>query len=635
MGADSVSSSATSSDVKALVKAGRHAEAFAMLAGLAKVEDEFVSQRKHARLFSTIERSELGLRPLKVALLASSTTDHLVEVMTLWLALEGFAAEIYASPFDTVTQTVIDPNSGLYAFEPDIVWFFSNWRDLRIPVAPGADRTEVEAAVSGAADATAELWMKLREHSPAIIIQNNADVPAVDVFGNFEANVHWSARSLMRRYNLALADRVQSGICILDLDHLSGAYGKDRWSEQRHWHHSKHAISFDALGLVCFSFVRIVGALKGQSKKCLVLDLDNTLWGGVIGDDGMDGIRLGSGADGEAFVHFQKYVLSLKNRGVILAVCSKNEASIASEAFANHPDMQLKLEDIAVFRANWDNKADNIRAIADTLNIGIDSIVFVDDNPAERALVRKFLPMVSVPELPEDPAGYVDVLHRHRYFETVSFSEEDGKRADYYRANACRDEVRQQFTDQAAFQQSLLMEADIGCIEGFYLSRSAQLINKSNQFHLTGTRYSDAEVSAFLKRDDWIGRHFVLRDRFGDNGLISVVLLRREVSRLLIDTWVMSCRVLGRGMEELIANEIVNVARALGCSSVVGRYVPSKKNKLVEKLYQRLGFTLVSEDRGTTEWEVDVESSSLLPTSIAVGSCNLGSNSRQMMGSAA
>jgi FkbH-like protein len=627
-----IPSSATTSDIKALVTDGRHIEALAILARLARFDDEFVNQRKHARLFRVMEKAGLGLRPLKLALLASSTTDHLVEVLTLWLALEGFVAEIYTSPFDTVPQTVVDPSSGLYAFNPDIVWFFSGWRDLRISAPPGADRAQVEEAVSAAVDATAELWMKLRDYSPAVIVQNNADIPAIDVFGNHEANVHWSARSLMRRYNLALADRVESGICIFDLDHLSGVYGKDRWSEQRHWHHSKHAITFDALGLTCFSFARIAGALKGQSKKCLVLDLDNTLWGGVIGDDGIEGIKLGSGADGEAFVHFQKYVLALKNRGVILAVCSKNEAAIASEAFANHPDMQLRLEDIAVFRVNWDNKADNIRAIADSLNIGLDSIVFVDDNPAERALVRKFLPMVAVPELPEDPAGYVEALHRNRYFETVSFSREDGQRADYYRANARRDEMRRQFTDQTAFQQSLLMEAEIGGVEGFYLSRSSQLINKSNQFHLTGVRYSDAEVSAILKRVDWVGRHFILRDRFGDNGLISVVLLRRDGRRLHIDTWVMSCRVLGRCMEEFIANEIIKVARETGCSSIIGRYVPSKKNKLVENLYQRLGFALVSADNGITEWEMDAQTASLLPNSIALGGCDVSLNSRQAGG---
>ncbi|HSV29924.1 MAG TPA: haloacid dehalogenase, partial [Candidatus Omnitrophota bacterium] len=283
------------------------------------------------------------------------------------------------------------------------------------------------------------------------------------------------------------------------------------------------------------------------------------------------------------------------------------------------PDMRLRLDDIAVFRANWDNKADNIRTIAETLDIGLDSMVFVDDNPAERALVRRELPMVTVVELPEDPSHYVRAVHGARLFETLTFSAEDRKRADYYRANASRQEERKRFTDLAEYQRSLEMQATARAIDDFSLPRAAQLINKSNQFHLTGTRYSEGDIRVMLERPDWCGRVFTLKDRFGDNGLISVVLLHVAEGVGTIDTWVMSCRVLGRGMEEFIVNDLVAQARALGCHSLAARYVPSKKNKLVAGLYARMGFAAAAADAadGTTFWRLDLAQATPLTTQIA------------------
>ncbi len=605
--------------IKARAAAGDAKGAFAGLAALARHEDDFVTQRKYARLLDKLPKDGLELRPLKLALLASSTTDHFAEILRLWLALEGFDADIFQPSFGQTAQSVLDPASDLYAFAPDMVWFFGNWRDVRIEVAPGAGRAEVDAAIEAAVAEAAGLWHALQRHAPALIVHNNADIPAMDVFGHLEANVPWSRRSLLRRYNLALADALPPGVSLFDLEHVSSCWGKDRWTDSRYWYHSKHAFAFDAAGTLAFQFARLAGAAKGLAKKCLVLDLDNTLWGGVIGDDGMDGIKLGNGAAGEAFADFQDYARELKERGVILAVCSKNEDANAREPFEHHPAMRLRLDDIAVFRANWNNKADNIREIAETLNIGLDSVVFVDDNPAERSLVRDFLPMVTVPELPEDPALYAAALHRERLFETLSFSSEDRVRNDYYRANASRSELRHAYADLGEFQRSLTMVAAVGAIDSFHLPRAAQLINKSNQFHLTTTRYGDAAIKAMLEDPAWQGRHFSLKDRFGDNGLIAVVLLHRQGGDALVDTWVMSCRVLGRGMEEFIANDLVQTARAMGCRHLIGRYIPSKKNKLVAGLYPRLGFTLVEDRDGETVWRLDLDDAPPLTTFIARG----------------
>ncbi|OAN49177.1 hypothetical protein A6A04_03420 [Paramagnetospirillum marisnigri] len=604
-------------DVKVRAAQGDARGAFEALKSIARPGDDFVTQRKYAKLLDKLPKDGLELRPLKLALLATSTTDHLADILRLWLALEGFDAEIHQPPFGQAAQSVLDPDSELYRFQPDMVWFFTSWRDVRLDAMPGADKAAVEAAVAGAVAETAGLWRALQQRLSCLIVQNNADIPSMDVFGHFEANVAWSRRSLLRRYNLALAEALPNAVTLFDLEHVSGCWGKDAWAEHRYWYHSKHAFAFDAIGQVAFQFARLAGAAKGLAKKCLVLDLDNTLWGGVIGDDGVEGIRLGNGADGEAFADFQDYVRALKARGIILTVCSKNEEANAREPFERHPDMRLSLDDVAVFRANWDNKADNIRLIAETLNIGLDSMVFVDDNPAERSLVRDFLPMVTIPELPEDPTLYAATLHAERLFETLAFSDEDAVRNDYYRANASRQELRSQYADLGEFQRGLEMTSEVAEIDEFRLPRSAQLINKSNQFHLTGTRHGEAEILDMLAETDWIGRCFGLKDRFGDNGLISVVLLRRDGDSAHVDTWVMSCRVLGRGMEEFIVNEMAMAARAAGCTHLLGRYVPSKKNKLVAGLYQRMGFIKLSDAGGETLWRLDLDGFLPLKTFIA------------------
>ena len=422
-----------------------------------------------------------------------------------------------------------------------------------------------------------------------------------------EGSTHWGNVNVLRHFNTELAKAVRPGVTLFDLDYLSSLFGKWRWYDQRLWFHSKHAFSLDAIGPAAFHAARLISGIKGRAKKAIVLDLDNTLWGGVIGDDGLEGIRLGYGADGEAFVTFQEYLLSLKNRGVLLTVCSKNEEEIAKEPFRSHPDMKLTLDDITVFRANWHNKADNVREIASIVNLGLDAFVFVDDNPVEREFVRRSLPMVSVPELPEDPCEYINCLDRGCFFETISFSTEDKIRSVLYKENVARREFQFQFSDLSSYLQSLEMEATVGLCNSFHLKRMAQLINKSNQFHLTGTRYSEAELEEMSGRPDRTVLYFGLKDRFGDNGLISVVIVRFEGRASIVDTWVMSCRVLSRGMEEFVYRELLRMARDRNCDRILGSYVPSKKNKLVEDLYRRLNFSSIGAEAGTTHWELALD----------------------------
>jgi FkbH-like protein len=567
---------------------------------------DFVDQSRAARLLKSIDLAPLKLRRLRIALLAASTLEHFAPILRLWLARMGFDAEVTVNPFDTATQAVLDPASPLRAAKPDIVWLFSTYRDVPLEAQPGDAVAKVTAQVEQAIAARQALWTTLVEQVGCTVIDNIVDSPADDPFGNLAGSAVWGRRSMLRRYNAELPAAVPAGVMLFDLDQVARTLGRDRWEDARFWYHSRHAFALDASGPVAHAAARLIAGARGLAKKCLVLDLDNTLWGGVIGDDGVAGIALGHGEEGEAYVALHRYVKALKERGIILAVCSKNEHETAVSVFRDHPDCVLRLEDFAVFTANWRNKADNIRDIAATLNIGLDSLVFVDDNPMERDLVRQHVPEVEVIDLPEACSGYVEAIARSGWFEAASFSAEDSARGRFYAENAQRAAVRSDYVDLPSYLRGLEMQGAMGGADPFYLPRIAQLINKSNQFHLTGTRYSEAELKAIAAASDCVVRHLRLSDRFGDNGLIASLVLRRKDRALLVDTWVMSCRVLGRTVEEFIANDIRAIALQRGCERVLGRYVRSAKNGLVEGLYERLGFTCVSRSDDGAEWEVEL-----------------------------
>jgi FkbH-like protein len=600
--------------IKQKIKKEEWKQAFADLRRIVDSEADYSVQHRCSKLFTAIPTETIDLKPIKIAFLTTSTLDHFIKVLKFYLAVEGFKAEFFVSEFNILHQTVLDSKSELYTFQPDIVWFFTNHRDIRIVESNGSTSIDIKRAIDTEIEDLSNLWQVLKSNSSATIIQNNADTPSVRVFGNFEGHVVWGRANLMRNFNLKLVDaaRSETGVLIFDFDYLSGMFGKNRWFDESYWHHSKHAFSLDSIGYVAEQATRMVQAIKGQSKKCLVLDLDNTLWGGVIGDDGLEGIRLGNGsAEGEAYLAFQKYLRQLYDRGIILTVCSKNEEENARLPFLHHDEMYLDLENIAVFVANWDNKADNIQEIAERLEIGLDSIVFIDDNPAERELVRSMLPMVSVPELSQDPATYIDTLDRLNYFDTISFSKEDKKRGEMYKHNAQRKSQKKRFSNLNDFLLNLKMIGGAGNLSELVLSRASQLINKSNQFHLTTTRYSEAEIRRKMENPDFVCRYYRLKDRFGDNGIISVVILQKDCENLVIDTWVMSCRVLSRGMEDFIYNDMVLIARSLGHKKLIGVYIPTKKNKLVAELYLRLGFQELKQEKETSYWHCFVNEKSL------------------------
>jgi FkbH-like protein len=383
------------------------------------------------------------------------------------------------------------------------------------------------------------------------------------------------------------------GVDLLALDDRAAMDGLRAWHDAGLWHRSKQEVTLTAAPMYGELVARIIAARQGLSKKCLVLDLDNTLWGGVIGDDGMDGIVLGQGSPlGEAFLALQDYAREQARRGVILAVCSKNDEVNAVEPFEHHPDMLLKRMDIASFMANWQDKASNLRAIAQSLSIGLDAMVFVDDNPAERALIRQELPMVAVPEIPGDPAWVVPCLADAGYFEGLAVTKEDRERSGQYQGNIKREILRGASTDMASYLRGLQMTLLHRPFDRTGLQRTVQLINKTNQFNLTTRRYTEDDVLAVMGDPGCFGLQMRLLDTFGDNGIIAIVIGRSQpqAGDLLIDTWLMSCRVLGRQVEQAILNLVAAQAIGMGARRLIGEYRPTKKNGMVRDHYTRLGF---------------------------------------------
>jgi FkbH-like protein len=349
--------------------------------------------------------------------------------------------------------------------------------------------------------------------------------------------------------------------------------------------------------------------------KCLILDLDNTLWGGIIGDDGLDGIAIGPFGDGEAFYRLQLFIREMKRRGVILCVASKNTHEVAIRVFREHPEMVLREEDIAVFMINWQPKVEGIKAIQEILNIGFDSMVFVDDNPFERNMVRQYLPDVIVPELPEEPSDYVRCLCDLNLFETTSFTAEDGQRTALYQQESKRKSLEKSFTDVGDYLRSLEMKITVAPFDSFHLSRVAQLIQRSNQFNLTTRRYSQEECETLMRRQSEGEKVFPLfarlTDRFGDYGLISVVVMEVNGADARFPLWLMSCRVLSRGVEQHMMNHVAALAKAKGAKRLVGEYIPSAKNGMVKDFYARFGFKLASEvaldGSPRHEWAIEID----------------------------
>ena len=541
-------------------------------------------------------------------MIGDAATQLFVPLLRSLFHDNGVALDVYQGHFDAVDLETLDPQSALYGFEPDIIVLLNCTQALRSKYFHRT--TSGEEFCASTLRKMADTWETIHRHSRAIVVQCNFAPPYERLFGNYDQSVSGSFSAVVQSLNHSLAEeaRRRNFVFMSDIAALASTVGTRNWFDERLWASSKTFCAPEHLPLVAQNLVEISLSHMGRAVKCVVLDLDNTLWGGVVGDDGHDGIQINAHGDGENFYHFQCFLRELKRRGIILAVCSKNDHDVAMRPFRENPEMALKEEDIAVFVANWENKADNIRTIQKTLDIGFDSMVFLDDNPFERNLVRQFLPDVIVPELPEDPADYVRAVCELNLFETISFSAEDKIRADQYRQEAQRRVVAEQFTNIEDYLKSLEMKIEVARFDSFHLPRIAQLIQRSNQFNLTTRRLTQAGCEAMAADEAGCFPLYArLRDRFGDHGLISVVIAAPKQDDFVITDWLMSCRVLVRGVEQYLMNVVFDEARRRGCRRVVGEYVPTAKNGMVRDFFEKFGFEKIGQqENGQTAWALDV-----------------------------
>lgn len=543
----------------------------------------------------------------RIAVLGGSSTQDIVKILELFLLNYDIEPEFYECEYGRYYEELMFPNPELEQFAPDIIFIHTSYRNIAALPQIGDTRESAEALLNDTFARFQDMWDHTLDTYRCPIIQNNFDQPPYRLLGNRDAYDHRGAVNFTSRLNALFADyaAAHEGFYLNDLNWLSAQYGLKAWQDPFYWHMYKYALCVPAIPEFAFNVANIIKSVYGKNKKVLALDLDNTLWGGIVGDDGPEGIEIGmETSKGQMFLEFQRYVAEQKKIGVMLAVDSKNDEENAL-AGLNKPECVLSPDDFIVMKANWDPKDLNLRAIAQEINVGLDSVVFIDDNPAERAIVRGNAPEASVPEIGE-PHEYISIIDRSGFFEATNFSDDDLKRNEMYKANIQRQQSQSQFENYEDYLRSLEMTAVIAPFEEAFESRIAQLTNKTNQFNLTTRRCTLSEIQEISKSDDHLTLYGKLIDKFGDNGVVTVVFGHFEGTEFHVDLWLMSCRVLKRDMEQAMMDELVARCIARGATRIVGRYLPTKKNKMVSEFYAQFGFAKTVEDSdGATTWVLD------------------------------
>jgi FkbH-like protein len=541
----------------------------------------------------------------RVALLGGSTTSELRASLELFLLAWGIRPTFYESGYDRFYEEVMIDDAALRAFAPDIIVLHTTHHNIRSWPTPLDDEAQVQAHFAEEYGRFEAVWRRLLEQSDCLILQNNFDPPPLNPLGHLGSSAPFGQQRFVARLNAALAAfaEEQPRLRINDIHRLAALTGLSAWSTPRYWLGYKMAVTPEAAVALAHQTAKIVRAALGKTKKCLVLDLDNTLWGGVIGDEGVEGLRLGNETpEGEAYSAVQRYCKELKARGVLLAVCSKNDSEVARLGFS-HPDSILSLDDFSAFEASWEPKPQGLERIARELNIALDSLVFLDDNPFERELVASQLPDVAVAKV-TDVTSFAEVIDREGYFEPFSLTADDLPRAALYADNAKRAAAEAKYSSYEEYLASLEMSAEIAPFSDVYMERIAQLTNKTNQFNLTTRRYTLGQIAGIANNPEYVTLYGRLADRFGDNGVVSIVIGRAARGELHLDLWLMSCRVLKRTLELAMFDALCEAARARGVYTLVGRYVRTAKNGMVADHYGKLGFTLVEQDGDTFTWRL-------------------------------
>lgn len=542
-----------------------------------------------------------------IAILGGSTTSEIKNILELFLLKNGIKPNFYESEYNKYYEDALFGSEELDKFNPDIIYIHTtNQNILKYPeISDGSQ--DIDTLLSNEIQRYKSIWNSLSKFDCAII-QNNFDYTENRSLGNLDCSDIHGKTYFINKLNdeFSLNCRGVKNLYINDINYLSAYIGLKHWFDKSLWHHAKYALSMDSIPELAFNLSKIINSILGKSKKCLVLDLDNTCWGGVIGDDGLNGIHIGTEtAIAESFTLFQKYTKELKDRGITLAVCSKNDFLNAKEGFS-HPESILEFDDFTSFKANWDPKHQNIQDIAKEINIGIDSLVFIDDNPVERDIVFSQLPSVTVPDVGADVVDFIRHIDRNGYFEPISLSQDDVNRNQYYKDNKKRVNEQATFQSYGEFLTSLDMTAEIKSFSPIYLDRITQLINKTNQFNLTTKRYTAGEIENIASSDDYINIYGKLTDKYGENGLIAISIGKVENKTCHIDLWLMSCRVLKREMEFAVLDELVRKCKDKNICEIIGYYSKSAKNTMVADLYGKFGFNLVEQNNDNTIWKLDI-----------------------------
>lgn len=578
---------------------------------------ESIIKRKKSIKKALLERENVNYIEKKIAVLGGSTTKVFVEILDLFLLNQGIKCSFYESEYNMYYQDGMFPNEELEIFAPDIVYIHTSNRNIEEYPDFSSSREDVEKKINLVTNKFIGLWEHIHDTYKCSIIQNNFELPFYRILGNKEASDYRGRISFVNRINAKFYDYIDTheNIFIHDIAFEQAEYGLSKWSDPFYWHMYKYCMCVPAIPYSAFSVANIIKSIYGKNKKVLNLDCDNTLWGGIIGDDGVDNIEIGQETSiGQVYSEFQEYIRRYKEIGVLLTVNSKNEAENAIAGF-DRPDSVLKKSDFVSFKANWNPKSINLSDTAMELNLGTDSFVFVDDNPAEREIIRQSLGGVGIIDIQSDaPEKHLLNVDRAGYFEVTSLSDDDMKRNAMYKANAERTLAQNSFTNYGEYLDSLEMNGEIHEFIPTYMGRIAQLTNKSNQFNLTTKRYSQAEIEEAQKDEMRITLYGKLEDKFGDNGVVSVVIGTKKdgkdgpLTELHIDLWIMSCRVLKRDMEYAMMDELVEQCITCGIKKIVGYYYPTKKNGMVKDFYDYQGFTKISEDNdGNTVWEYDID----------------------------
>lgn len=568
---------------------------------------EYIMAKKK-KIKKTLLENTAGMVPKKIAILGGSTTNDIKLVMELFLLNYGIIPEFYESEYNRYYQDAMFENAELEKFAPDVIYIHTSNRNITTYPNLSSSKEDVEALLKAEMDKFSGMWKHLKEKYKCPIIQNNFDYPYYRLMGNKDSYDFHGHTYFVNRLNQAFTEFAADfeGLYICDLNYISADYGLKAWADPFYWYMYKYALCVPAIPYLSFNVANIIKSLFGKNKKGFVLDLDNTLWGGVIGDDGVDNIALGpEESEGQAYLEFQRYIKEHKQLGIILNVDSKNDYENAI-AGLNHPDSELKPDEFIEIKANWDPKDRNFAQIASSLTLLPESLVFVDDNPAERAIVTGQLPSVCAPEI-HKAEEYIGIIDRSGFFEVTNLSKDDLNRNAMYKENALRASLQASFENYEDYLLSLEMKAVIRSFEPIYMARIAQLTNKSNQFNLTTKRFTQEEIEAVAADDSYITLYGKLEDKFGDNGVVSVVIGHIQGDVCHIELWLMSCRVLKRDMEVAMMDELVKICSSKNIKTVVGHYYPTAKNHMVSEFYDNFGFVLESEDEdGNKEYSQKV-----------------------------